>query len=188
MQLPGYGERKNETGGKHSGWPALRQEQLETLAVKHTGMAVTIDIGDKSVHPPNKVDTGKRLARLALYHDYGFTKQAPTGPLYQSHRINGPAVHIQFKHAAGLMIAKKQGLQQPKPVQGEPIQCLTLMDKQGKWHPAEGRIDGEGLVITSKLVPEPIAARYAYSPHPAGPLLYNKDGLPASPFTTERAE
>jgi len=187
VQLPGYGERKNELGNK-PGWPALRQDQLDTLAVKNTGMAVTIDIGDKSVHPPNKVDTGKRLARLALYHDYGFTKQAPSGPLYQSHKINGPEIHIKFKHAQGLMVAEKEGLNAPKPVEDKPVQCLMLKDKQGKWHPAEGRIEGENLVITSAQVPMPMAARYAYFAHPAGPLLYNKDGLPASPFTTERDE
>lgn len=185
VQLPGYGERKNEMGNK-PGWPALRQEQLETLAVKNTGMAVTIDIGDKSVHPPNKVDTGKRLARAALYQTYGFKKQYPTGPLYESQKIDGAAVHITFKYGSGLMIAEKQGLAAPTPTPNKSLACLLLQDKAGDWHPAEGRIEGDELTITSKAVPEPVAARYAYFPHPAGPLLYNKDGLPASPFTTER--
>ena len=188
VQLPGYGERKNEIGDKHRGWPALRQEQLETLELNNTGMAVTIDIGDKSVHPPNKVDTGKRLARLALYHDYGFKNQFPTGPLYKSHRIDGAAVHIDFNYAEGLMLAEKEGLSPAKPVEDKPIQCLALKDKRGKWHPAQGRIEGEDLIITSQHVAEPVAARYAYSPHPAGPFLYNKDGFAASPFTTEKAE
>ena len=187
VQLPGYGQRKNDPAGK-PGWPAIRQDQLETLAVKNTGMAITIDIGDKSVHPPNKVDTGKRLARLALYHDYDKTEQLPSGPLYQSHEIDGAAVRIKFNHAAGLMVAEKEGLSAPTPVEDRPVECFSLKDKQGKWHPAAGRIDGEDLVLTSEHVAEPVAARYAYFAHPAGPLLYNKDGLPASPFTTERAE
>lgn len=188
VQLPGYGERKNELGGKHGGWPALRQDQLETLTVKNTGMAVTIDIGDKSVHPPNKVDTGKRLARLALYHDYGFKKQFPTGPLYKSHRVSGGAVHIEFNYADGLMIAEKEGLSPPTPTPDKSLLCLSLMGEDGNWHAAEGEIKGDQLIITSKAVPKPVAARYAYSPHPAGSLLYNKDGLPGSPFTTERDE
>jgi sialate O-acetylesterase len=184
VQLPGYGERKNEAGNK-PGWPALRQDQLETLALTNTGMAITIDIGDKSVHPPNKVDTGKRLARLALYHDYGMTDQSPSGPLYESHEIDGAAVRFKLKYAAGMMVAEKEGLKPPTPVDTS-IECFELQDKQGKWHPAAGRIEGETLVITSESVAEPVAARYAYFAHPAGPLLYNEDGLPASPFTTAR--
>ena len=187
VQLPGYGERKNEMGNK-PGWPALRQDQLETLALKNTGMAVTIDIGDKSVHPPNKVDTGKRLARAALVQTYGHKKHYPTGPLYESQKIDGAAVRITFKYASGLMLAEKQGLAAPTPTPDKTLECLALQDKEGVWHPAEGRIEGDELIITSQAVPKPIAARYAYFPHPAGPLLYNKDGLPASPFTTERDE
>ncbi|MFK7788240.1 MAG: sialate O-acetylesterase [Phycisphaeraceae bacterium] len=186
VQLPGYGERTNVLGDKRLGWPALRQDQLETLALKNTGMAITIDIGDKSVHPPNKVDTGKRLARLALYHDYGFDQQFPTGPLYKSHRIKGPAVHIEFVYADKLMLAEKQGISPPTPSPDKSLLCLSLMGEDGVWHTAEGKIEGGRLIITSQAVPKPVAARYAYSPHPAGPLLYNKDGLPASPFTTER--
>lgn len=187
VQLPGYGERKNEMRSK-PGWPALRQDQLETLALKNTGMAVTIDIGDKSVHPPNKVDTGKRLARAALYHTYGFKKQFPTGPLFESQKIDGATVRISFKYADGLMLAEKQGLAAPTPTPDKTLECLLLQDKAGAWHPAQGKIVDDELVITSKAVAEPIAARYAYFAHPAGPLLYNKDGLPASPFTTEREQ
>lgn len=185
VQLPGYGERKNEMGNK-PGWPALRQDQLETLALKNTGMAVTIDIGDKSVHPPNKVDTGKRLARLALYHDYGFTKTPPSGPMYKSSQIKDAAVHIEFDHADGLMLAEKQGLADPTPTPDQSLLCLSLMGEDGQWHAAQGEIKDETLIITSNAVAKPVAARYAYYPHPAGPLLYNKHGLPASPFTTER--
>lgn len=187
VQLPGYGEASNEPAGQRAGWPALRQGQLETLAVKNTGMAVTIDIGDKSVHPPNKVDTGKRLARLALYHVYGLKDQAPAGPLYREHRIEGSAVRVRFDYATGLMLAEKQGLSEPTPTPDKALGCLSLQDKSGAWHPAQGRIENDELVITSDAVTEPVAARYAYLPRPAGPLLYNKDGLPASPFTTERA-
>jgi hypothetical protein len=52
-------------------------------------MAVTLDIGDVKEHPPGKVDTGFRLARLALHHDYGLTSLVPSGPLYKSHVVEG---------------------------------------------------------------------------------------------------
>ncbi|MFN3167879.1 MAG: sialate O-acetylesterase [Phycisphaeraceae bacterium] len=184
VQLPGYGERTNQLGDKRVGWPPLRQAQLETLSIDKTGMAVTIDIGHKSIHPPNKVDTGKRLARLALHHDYGFDDLVPTGPLYASHVIDGRSVRVQFKYGEGLMLADKQGIDPPMPSEQTKLQSVWLQDEAGDWHAGEGVIEGEELVIRSKGVTRPVAARYAYVPHPAGPLLYNKDGLPASPFET----
>lgn len=186
VQLPGYGEPSNEMGDKRAGWPALRQDQLETLAIKNTGMAVTIDIGHKSVHPPNKVDTGRRLARLALHHSYGKEELVPTGPQYKGHEIKGNSVQVHFDYAdAGLMLATKTGIDPPVPTSGQALQCLTIQGKDGVWHPAQGRIEGSALIVSSDKVPSPLALRYAYVPHPAGSLLYNKDGLPASPFETE---
>jgi sialate O-acetylesterase len=61
---------------------------------------------------------------------------------------------------------------------------LSIKDKDGGWHWAEGKLDGSDLVVFSKDVKDPIAVRYAYTQHPAGCNLYNKDGLPASPFST----
>jgi sialate O-acetylesterase len=47
-----------------------------------------------------------------------------------------------------------------------------------------GKIDGSELVVSCKEVKDPIAVRYAYTQHPAGHLLYNKEGQPVSPFST----
>lgn len=185
VQLPGIGEPSNEIGKGRGGWPALRQEQLETLSIKNTGMAVTIDIGDKSVHPPNKYDTGVRLARLALHHVYKFEDLVPTGPLYKSHQVKGNTVRIRFDYAGnGLMLAEKQGIDPPVETPDKTLQCLAIRGRDGVWHPAVGTIDGTELVVSSKQVQDPVAVRYAYLPRPAGCLLYNKDGLPASPFET----
>jgi len=68
------------------------------------------------------------------------------------------------------------------------IPWLSIRARDGGWHWAEGRIDGSDLVVSCKAVKEPVAVRYAYTQHPVGCYLYNKDGLPASPFPTERAE
>ena len=61
---------------------------------------------------------------------------------------------------------------------------MSIQAKDGTWHWAEGRIDGADLLVASKEVHEPIAVRYAYTQHPVGCNLYNKDGLPAAPFST----
>jgi sialate O-acetylesterase len=61
---------------------------------------------------------------------------------------------------------------------------LSIQAKDGSWHWAEGKIDGADLIVSSKEVGEPVAVRYAYTQNPVGCNLYNKDGLPASPFST----
>lgn len=184
VQLPGIGTSflDNPAGG--DGRAEIRQAYFETLAVKNTGMAVTIDIGAKGEHPPNKYDTGVRLARLALRNDYGFKKLAIC-PLYKSYKIEGNIIRITFDNVQnGLMVARKEGFLPPMPTPDAKLQWLSIQAKDGTWHWADGRIDGSQLVVSCKEVKEPIAVRYAYTQHPCGNLLYNKDGQPASPFST----
>jgi sialate O-acetylesterase len=157
---------------------------VETLGVKNTGLAVTIDVGAKGEHPPNKYDTGVRLARLALHNDYGFNELAPC-PLYKTHTIKGNTVRISFDHAAnGIMVARKEGFPPPKPTPDAKLQWLSIQAKDGTWHWADGEIDGSDLVVSGKGINEPVAVRYAYTQHPCGHLLYNKDGQPTGPFST----
>ena len=186
VQLPGIGTSTLENPAGGDGRAEIRQAYVETLAVKNTGLAVTIDVGAKGEHPPNKYDTGVRLARLALHHDYGFKKLA-TCPLYQSHVIEGNTIRISFNQAEnGLMIAQKEGFAAPVPVStpDAKLQWLSIQAKDGSWHWADGKIDGSKLVVSCKNVAAPIAVRYAYTQHPSGKLLYNKDGQPVSPFST----
>ena len=184
VQLPGIGTSSLDNPAGGDGRAEIRQAYFETLAVKNTGMAVTIDIGAKGEHPPNKYDTGVRLARVALHNDYGF-KNLAVCPLYKSHKIKGNTIRISFDSAKnGLMVAKKEGFLPPKPTPDAKLQWLSIQAKDGTWHWADVQIDGSELVVSCKDVKEPIAVRYAYTQHPCGNLLYNKDGLPASPFTT----
>lgn len=186
VQLPGCGNPPEGAPTNECDWAATRQAQFEALSVKNTGMAVTIDIGDRSVHPPNKYDTGLRLARVALHHTYGFEDLVPTGPLYKSHKIEGNAIRISFEYAAkGLMIAEKEGILPPKPTPGKKLGCLAIRAKDGAWHWADGTIESSELVVSCKDVKDPVAARYAYVDRPIGCMLYNRDGLPAAPFSTD---
>ena len=185
VQLPGCRKSDPAVPVEEGGWPETRQSQFEALATANTAMAITIDIGDENVHPPNKFDTGERLARLALHHTYGRKNLIPSGPIYEGHEIRGSTVRIRFGYAKnGLMIAEKDGFLPPIATPDKPLGWLAVQDKEGAWHRAEGKIEGSELVISSKAVSEPVAARYAYVSLPTGPLLYNREGLPAAPFST----
>jgi len=185
VQLPGIGTSPTDNPAGGDGRAEIRQAYAEALAIENTGMAVTIDIGDVREHPPNKYDTGVRLARLALHNDYGLRDLVPSGPLYKSHRIEGNTVRVSFDHAEnGLMIAAKEGFLPAKAMQDANVEWLSIQGRDGTWHWANGTIDGSELVVSCKHVAAPKAVHYAYTNHPCGNLLYNTDGLPASPFST----
>lgn len=184
VQLPGIGTSTLDNPAGGDGRAEIRQACVETLAVKNTGLAVTIDVGAKGEHPPNKYNTGVRLARLALHNDYGFS-DLTICPLYKSHTVKGHTVRIRFDNTPnGLMIARKEGFLPPKPTPDAQLQWLSIQAEDGTWHWADGEIDGSELVVSCKQVKNPIAVRYAYTQHPCGHLLYNKDGQPVSPFST----
>jgi len=147
-------------------------------------MAVIIDIGEeRDIHPRNKQDVGKRLAQWALAKDYG-KKIVPCGPMYKSHRVADGAVVIEFDHVGGGLIAgKKTGLDPVAEV--DKLERFAIAGEDKKWVWATAKIDGSTVVVSSDEVAEPVAVRYAYSANPKGNKLYNKEGIPASPFRTD---
>jgi sialate O-acetylesterase len=186
VQLSTIGESPADQPQGGDGRAAIRNAQLEALTtLPNTGLAVTIDIGEKKEHPKNKYDVGLRLAAWALNKAYGKADVVPSGPLYASHMVEGSTIRVKFDHAQhGLMLAKKEGYGPPVPTPDAPMPWLSIQARDGTWRWAEGRIDGSDLIVSSNEVSEPVAVRYAYTQHPAGCNLYNKDGLPASPFST----
>ena len=172
VQLANWKARKADS--IDSEWAELREAQLMTLrGVPHTGMAVTIDIGNPDdIHPRDKLDVGLRLARWALAETYG-QKVEESGPLYESFKVEGERVRVRFTHAAGL-----------KTRDGAAPAGFFVAGDDRKFVPAEARIDGSAVVVWSREVPHPAAVRYAWADNPAG-NLYNADELPASPFRTD---
>jgi sialate O-acetylesterase len=184
VQLPGIGKSTTENPAGGDGRAEIRQAYFETLKLPNTGMAVTIDVGAEAEHPPNKYDPGVRLARSVLQKEYGF-KDLSSCPLYTKHVINGNTVRVSFDNAkSGLMVANKEGFLPPTPTPNAKLQWLSIQSKDGNWHWADGKIDGSELVVSAQAVSEPIAVRYAYTQHPNGHILYNKDGQPVGPFST----
>jgi len=184
VQLPGIGKSSLDNPAGGDGRAEIRQAFANALALPNTGMAVAYDVGAEGEHPPNKLDTGYRLARVALHKDYGFTNVS-LSPLYKSHKIEGSSIRIVFDSVPnGLMIALKEGMNAPVPTPEAKLEWLAIQAKDGSWHWADGRIDGADLVVSSASVKEPVAVRYAYTQHPRGHLLYDADGMPVAPFST----
>jgi sialate O-acetylesterase len=174
----------NPEGG--DGWAKIREAQRHTLAVPHTGMAVTTDIGEAGdIHPKNKQDVGKRLALWALRDSHG-RDVTPSGPLFHNISVVGNTIHVSFDHAsAGLIVGEKHGLAATREVAGGSLKRFAIAGADHKWHWADATIDGDQVVVSSPDVPHPVAVRYAYSMNPQGANLYNKEGLPASPFRSD---
>ena len=185
VQIASIGKSSDDNPAGGDGRAKIRNAQLESLTLKDTGMAVTIDIGAMHEHPLNKYDVGIRLARWALHNQYGKKELVPSGPIYKSCKVEGSTIRVHFEYAQnGLMLASKDGYLPPKPTPGAKMPWLSIQAKDGTWHWATGEIDGSDLIVSSKDVKDPVAVRYAYTQYPLDCNLYNKDGLPASPFST----
>jgi sialate O-acetylesterase len=139
-------------------------------------MAVTIDIGDGSdIHPKNKQDVGYRLALAAQAIAYG-RDVIYSGPIYESMSVEADKVRLRFKYAYGGLVAKNS-----------PSSTLSGFEIAGDDHKfvaAEAKIDGTTVVARSEKVAHPVAVRYAWGMNPSC-NLYNRAGLPASPFRTD---
>lgn len=155
--------------------PEIREVQLRTwLETPATGMVVTIDCGDaENIHPSDKRPVGARLALVARAQVYG-EKIVYSGPLYDGLKIDGSRTVLAFKHVGGGLVAKDGG----------ELKGFVIAGKDKKFVPATAKIEGETIVVSSPEVTAPLSVRYGWENVPV-PSLYNKEGLPASPFRTD---
>lgn len=158
--------------GTNDGWPLLREAQLQTLSLNNTGMAVTIDIGEaQDIHPKNKQDVGLRLALPALALAYG-EKVVYSGPIFRQAGREGESMRLWFDHTGAGLSAR-----------GGVLKGFEVAGADGTFSPAEARIEGATVVVSSPAVRAPLKARYAWADDPQATLV-NAEGLPASPFRT----
>ena len=172
VQLANYDNKDDTT--ERSPWAELREAQLMTLTVPHTGMAVAIDIGDENdIHPRNKQDVGKRLERIALAQVYG-KQEIFSGPIFTHLDIKGGKAICIFQHTDG-------GL---KTRDGGKVIGFTICGPDKKFVAADAVVAGNTVVVSSPNVSQPMAVRYAWAGNPPN-NLYNGAGLPASPFRSD---
>jgi sialate O-acetylesterase len=130
-------------------------------------------VGDpRNLHPPRKAEIGERLARWALGTTYA-RKMVYSGPLYDSAQVEGNRMRVHFQSTGSGMEA-----------QGETLRGFAIAGPDRKFHWAEARIEGEAVIVSSETVSHPVAVRYAWADSPEC-NLFNKEGLPASPFRTD---
>ena len=163
VQLAGYGPGLN--------WPEFRIAQESTVRdVPHTGMATAIDVGDESdIHPRNKQEVGRRLALQALVNEYGRRVEC-FGPAPTRAERRGKKIIVHFAHAEGLHARGFGGM----------VVGFEVGAARGGFQPVCGKLVGKTVVLNpggSSIA----TVRYAWLPFPDC-NLYNKAGLPATPF------
>lgn len=167
-----YVQISNFTSTPAEDWATLRQQQVRTLALRNTAMAVTIDIGNPTdVHPTDKLDVGLRLARAARALSYGESVEY-FGPMFRQATPEGNSIRVWFDHGQGLM------------AKGGAVTGFEIAGRDGRWVPATVTIDGSTALAGSPEVSAPVYVRYGWANSPQC-NLFNGEGLPASPFTSE---
>ncbi|MBN8877715.1 MAG: sialate O-acetylesterase [Sphingobacteriales bacterium] len=174
VQLPGFMEYNYLPS--ESNWAALREAQLKSLSITNTGMAVAIDLGEwNDIHPDNKKDVGERLALIAMKKAYN-ENIIYSGPIYQSSSIEGNRIILQFSNTGSGLTT----------VNGGPVSSFAIAGADKKFVWAKATIEGDKVIVSNSEITEPKFVRYAWADNPVDPNLYNKEGLPASPFRTDK--
>ncbi len=157
-----------------SQWAELREAQLKSLSVPNTGMAVAIDLGEwNDIHPDKKKPVGDRLALIADKIVYG-KDIVYSGPIFQTATIDGNKIVITFTNTGSGLVTND----------GEELREFAIAGADKKFVWAKATIEGDKIIVTSDVVAHPMYVRYAWADNP-DVNLYNKEGLPASPFRTE---
>lgn len=165
---------KIEKEPKESAWAELREAQLLTaLKVPNCAVAIITDWGDQAdIHPKDKDPVGERLALCA--RAVAYKEDVPySGPVYDGLKVDGNKAVVRFKHTAGGLVAK-----------GDKLTGFTVAGEDRKFVPAEAKIEGNTVVVSSAHVERPVAVRFGWANFPVV-NLYDGAGLPASPFRTD---
>src|SRR5437763_1791798 len=175
VQLPNYRDSRSEPADEP--WSHIREAQRRTaINTRNTGLIVTIDLGEAhDIHPKNKLDVGKRMARWALVDVYG-RKITKSGPVFRDAKISGSKIVLKFDEVgAGLRIRD-----------GDKLDEFAIAGADHKWFWADARIVSKDTIeVSSASITQPLAVRYAFNNNPKHPNLTNETGLPASPFRTD---
>jgi sialate O-acetylesterase len=161
----------------NSEWAELRAAQALTLEkCKNTAMVVATDVGEwNDIHPLNKQTVGKRLFLAAQHIAYLDKKVVYSGPTYQSMKVVGNKIELTFTNIGSGLV-----------VQGGDLKYFAIAGTDRKFVWAKAKIEGNKVIVWNDEIAQPAVVRYAWANNPEGANLYNKEGLPASPFSTDK--
>lgn len=191
VQLASFMEPTNDPAGGNGYAPIRNAQRKGAMTIPRSGLAVTIDIGNaKDIHPKNKRDVGYRLALWARRDVYGEKGLVVSGPVYRDMRAEGNRLVLRFDSTGDGLVAGRRNPDEPgaRPVPDPDgrLDGFAVAGADRKWVWADAKIEGNDVVVSAKGVPNPVAVRYAYRANPmGGRLLYNSEGLPASPFRSD---
>jgi sialate O-acetylesterase len=151
----------------------VREGQRQALSLPNTAMSVHMDIGVGDWHFPNKPEAGRRLSLPAKALLYGKTDLEYSGPMYESMTVSGNQAKLVFKHTGTGLMAK-----------GSLDNSFAIAGATGDWVWGQASVSGDTVIVSSASIAKPTRVRYAWANKPTV-SLYNKEGLPASPFTTD---
>ena len=157
-----------------SNWAELREAQyLATVKLKNVGMAVITDVGEEAdIHPRKKQPVGERLATAARAIAYG-EKIEYSGPIYKSMKVDGNKIILSFDHVGGGLVTK-----------GEKLTGFTICGEDKKFVNADAIVQGDQVIVSGPGIEKPTQVRFGWANYPVV-NLWNKAGLPASPFRTD---
>jgi sialate O-acetylesterase len=183
-QLPSWHSPQNEpTEGLESPWAVNREAmRLASKDLPNVGLVVSIDTGDAVLlHPKNKRPIGIRHALHALENVYDMNVVG-SGPRLRNQKIDGNRIFLNFDSIGSGLITANDLIQSGDP----KLNSFAIAGVDGQWQWADAAIEGDQVVVSSSKVKSPVAVRYAWAMNPSKRnLLYNREGLPASPFRTD---
>ena len=152
------------------------EAQQKTLStIPHSGMVATLDLGSySSIHPPKKLEVGRRLASLALYNDYGYKVLNPNAPSYKSVAFEGPEAVITVENVEWMGLF-------PGDV---AVGVFEVAGADRVFHPAEAVAHKYTITVRSEEVPTPVAVRYGFRNY-CEATLFSAWGIPLLPFRTD---
>lgn len=170
-----YSKSKGKIALDEETLPRFWNAQEAALSLSHTGMVVTTDLADniKDLHPTYKWKVGERLALLALARDY-HKNVACTGPTFRKATIKGNKIEVEFSNTGKGLASNNQ----------QPLNWFAVAGADEKFVPAKAEIKNNTVIVSSVEVPSPKYVRFGWN-EAAQPNLFNKDGLPAVPFSTD---
>ena len=176
-QLTNYYKPVDKPGTDHHWVHVQEQQRLAHFMIPNSGIAIINDIGaSDDIHPRNKLDVGKRLARWALKKTYGRDLGVVSGPLFKALERRGSELAVHFHYDYGL-----------KTKDGKEPRHFEIAAENGPWHWAKARLENNTVVLSHPEIKKPTRVRYAWATNPASANIVNAASLPASVFH-EKAE